>query len=241
MSDVDYLTESVYRRIVGFIAGGGIVFVDESCEIQIPGSKTIDKTGGEITVSSAARIKKIIGPFVEINTPNLIASEFIGNEAKYLMLVNYRTSKATSGEITLKGMTNYHLYDIFTGREIRDKAGKFNVTVERAGGKLIGIYPAKIRDISVKGPKRASQGQKVCLNIKIIGTDAKPLEALLPVRVSIKTPEGKDSEYSDYYVAEDGRLNISFVPAVNDKTGRWKIEAKELSSGKSSKEYFLLE
>ena len=63
----------------------------------------------------------------------------------------------------------------------------------------------------------------------------------MPVRVSIKTPSGKESEYSDYYVAENGRLDISFVPAVNDMAGKWEIEAKELSSGKSSKEYFLLE
>ncbi|GAF79358.1 unnamed protein product, partial [marine sediment metagenome] len=127
------------------------------------------------------------------------------------------------------------------GREIKDKKGKFNVTLEPAGGKLIGIYPTNIEGISVQAPETASRGQEVTLNIKIIGAQGKPLEALLPVRVSIKTPEGKESEYSDYYVVENGRLDISFIPAVNDMTGKWKIEVEELSSGISNKLGFVVE
>lgn len=241
LSNVDYLTGSVHQKIVSFIADGGTVLADKSCEIQIPGSETMEKTQGEITVSSAERIKKIIGPFVEVNTPHLIVSEFIGNQAKYLMLVNYSTDKATSGEVTLKGMTNYYLYDIFAGKEITDHAGTFNVTVEPAGGRLIGIYPAGIATVSVKGSSTSCRSCDSSFKIRIKGTHGKPVDALLPVRVSIKTPAGKESEYSDYYVAEAGRLDISFVPAVNDMAGKWEIEAKELSSGKSSKEYFLLE
>ena len=241
LNDVDYLTESVYKRITSFIANGGIVFADESCEIHIPDSKTIRGDRGESEMVLAQSIRRIISPFVEISTSNLIMSEFVGNKAKYLILVNYRTDKATSGELTLKGITDYHLYDIFTGQKIENKGGKFNVILEPAGGKLIGIYPASIKAISVQAPETVSQGQKVSLNIKITGAHGKPLEALLPVRVSIKTPDGNDSEYSDHYVAKNGTLDISFIPAVNDIKGTWEIEVEELSSEKSSKEYFLLE
>ncbi len=235
LPDIDYLTRSVYNAVIAFIARGGLVFTDESCELAIPGARVITNS------AAAAEVRKVITPEFEVNTPDLIATAFTGGKGQYLMFVNLRTDKPTDGEITLKGPGKYQVYDIFGGQSLKNNQGKVSLTIAPAEGKLIGLYPYEIKKVFVETPKRCLRGNPLSIQVTVGGENNEIVSALLPARISVKDPQGNESEYSDYYAAKDGRLDVSFTPAMNDSLGKWKIEAKELSSGKSSKEYFLLE
>ena len=90
-------------------------------------------------------------------------------------------------------------------------------------------------------PEKVSCGKESFLKIEIKGRDGTPLKSLLPIKMKINDSQGNESEYSDYYVAENGQLDISFIPAVNNLKGKREAEVTELSSGISKKFSFAVE
>jgi hypothetical protein len=48
-------------------------------------------------------------------------------------------------------------------------------------------------------------------------------------------PQGARNEFSGYYCAQGGILNIDFIPALNDTPGRWTVAAVDLTAGLESK------
>lgn len=248
LTDIDYLTESEYKKIEEFIKKGGKVFCDKDCSLKIPGT--------EITpaASWASELKKLDDNQIEIDTPDISISEFLSGKARYLMLVNGCMEKPVTVKMTLKGIKGHSVYDITAGKLLNPKSImnslafwkdddtlESEITVDTAGGKLIGIYPAEIADISILSPADMTRGKKSLITIEIKDKDAKNIEALFPVKVTIIKPDGKESEYSDFYAIRNGKLELQILPAVNDMPGKWKIEVRELSSGKESGKSFKLE
>jgi len=234
LADVDFITKSVSDAIASFIAQGGIVFTDENCELVVPGGRAVKNA------AAAEEVKKAITPEFDVNTPDLIATVFTSGGSQYMMFVNLNTIQPTTGEITLKSLGKYQAYDVFNGQSIKNNNGKISLTIAPAEGKLIGLYPSSISRVSIKTPVNCLRDKTLAVKIAVNAQDNKPVSALLPVKVTIRNPQGKETEYSDYYAAKDGKLNLSFTPAVNDLAGKWRIEAKELSSGVSSTASFAL-
>jgi hypothetical protein len=235
--DIDYLTESIYGKIEEFIKNGGTVFCDSDCFLKFSGSKISE------TSSWSSELKKINGNMVDIDTPDLIFSEFKSGGARYLMLVNGRTDKAVAGKTTLKGIGKSAIYDLSEGRLLSSggNCAEFEVKLEAAGGKLIGIYPAEIKNISILSPKKMFRGKEYEIKVEIRDENSKIIKGLFPLKATVKNPAGERSEYSDFYAAKNGALNFSFAPAVNDLAGEWELEVSELSSGVSGKTSFILE
>ena len=61
--------------------------------------------------------------------------------------------------------------------------------------------------------------------------DGAPLSGLQPLDVTITDAQGARNEFSGYYCAKDGVLNIDFVAALNDEPGRWTVSAADLTAG----------
>ena len=51
------------------------------------------------------------------------------------------------------------------------------------------------------------------------------------MRIDVTDPTGSPTEYTGYYCAENGKLEVPFRPAINDKTGTWKIRVEDLTAG----------
>jgi hypothetical protein len=56
------------------------------------------------------------------------------------------------------------------------------------------------------------------------------VKAVVPLRVDIRDPSGRDAEFTGYYGAKDGQLRIRLDFAANDQAGAWQIRARELAS-----------
>jgi len=47
--------------------------------------------------------------------------------------------------------------------------------------------------------------------------------------------ENKPAEFTGFYGAKDGVLNLKLDPARNDPVGKWTIQAHELASNKTTR------
>ena len=65
-----------------------------------------------------------------------------------------------------------------------------------------------------------------------------PLSGLQPLEVTISDAQGSANEFSGYYSAKNGLLDVGFTAALNDKPGRWTITVKDLTAGISAEASF---
>ena len=60
------------------------------------------------------------------------------------------------------------------------------------------------------------------------------MEAIVPLRVTIRDSESRTAEFSGSYAAVDGKTEIPLDIAPNDPMGIWQIEVRELASGRTA-------
>jgi hypothetical protein len=132
-------------------------------------------------------------------------------------------------------------YDLTASRPVplRAEQGKLTADVELGpcDGRLLMVTPRAIESVEVQGPAAVDPGQEARLTIEVLDSAGKPVEAVVPMEVSIRDTEGRPCEWSGYYAAVGGRLTLVLQPASNDVPGVWTIEARELASGRHAALY----
>jgi hypothetical protein len=68
----------------------------------------------------------------------------------------------------------------------------------------------------------------------VVDAEGRPLHAVVPLEVTIRDAEGRSAEFSGYYAAVDGKVEILLDVAPNDPFGIWQIAARELASGRTA-------
>lgn len=76
--------------------------------------------------------------------------------------------------------------------------------------------------------------------VEVLSDKGNRMNAIVPVRVDILDPDGREAEYSGFYGAKDGAVEINADLALNDVPGTWQIRVKELASGKTAYAYMKL-
>ena len=131
-----------------------------------------------------------------------------------------------------------HAIDLFGQKELALTAsatgGVFSLELQAGGGKLIALYPQKPGQMTMEIPRRVTAGESINVKLRVLGEDNKPFVGNLPVAVEYVDPAGQVSRMSDYYVAKDGKLEVTIQTANNDVTGNAKIVARELATGKKA-------
>ena len=87
----------------------------------------------------------------------------------------------------------------------------------------------------------AKLGNSATVRIAVVDSKDHPLDAIIPVRVDIRDPSGRDAERTGYYGAKDGRLELKLDFAANDQPGTWQIRVRELASGRTADGYVRVE
>ena len=57
------------------------------------------------------------------------------------------------------------------------------------------------------------------------------------MKIDLIDPSGKAAEFSGYYGAKDGAVELTATVAPNDVPGLWRIHARELASGRTADAY----
>jgi hypothetical protein len=115
-----------------------------------------------------------------------------------------------------------------------EKAGAgytFPVELSTLGGTIVALYPTNPGAVRVKAPKRLAAGLTYGITVDLLDKENNPLRGLQPLELSITDPGGNANASSDYYCAENGRLTVEFVPALNDTRGRWTASVLDLTAG----------
>jgi uncharacterized protein YfaS (alpha-2-macroglobulin family) len=99
------------------------------------------------------------------------------------------------------------------------------------------ITDQAIAGMKIEAPGAARLGDAVTVRIVVVDKAGRPLDAVVPLRLDIRDPEGRDAERTGYYGAKDGRLELELLLAANDQPGVWQIRVRELASGRTASSY----
>jgi hypothetical protein len=209
----------------------------------------------KIMESYARRLKAAlagrVNPQIELDTPKALVNVLLKNGVKYLVLVNDNRTygqrvgkyKAIQEQLVPQTVTvtlrqsdgPVHVYDLCERKSLATtKTGTghtFRVELTELGGTIVAIYPVKPTRVAIVPPETATRGSETKISVAITDNAGKLLPGLQPMRVDITDPAGSPTEYTGYYCAENGTLEIPFRPASNDKTGTWKIRVEDLTTG----------
>ncbi len=101
-------------------------------------------------------------------------------------------------------------------------------------GRLWMVSPKAIAGVRIQGPATIARGGRAICRIEVCDPGGRPLEAVVPLRVTIRDSESRPADLSGYYAAVGGMVEVPLDIAPNDPMGAWQIEVRELASGRSA-------
>jgi hypothetical protein len=268
MMDCDVLTARVVAKVNAFQKGGGIVVGDErlcpaiKADVTVQSYERTRKADEDraALLSKATELRKALDgryrSYCDSTTPDVVTRCRTYGKADYLFAVNDRRefgdyvgqhglvmenglpSEATLSLIRKGG----HVYDLVAGRKVEATVGQGRLQIHRDFGPCEGCVlmatDAAIAGVKIEAPPAAKRGESVACRISVVDDDGHPLAAVVPVKVEIRDPAGCDAEWSGYYGAKDGRMELKLDIAPSDRVGLWQIRVRELASGRESSAYF---
>ncbi len=259
----EVLTEGVVARINAFQDRGGLVAADEHVapailpDILLPsyrrsGDPQKDKAALQ---ERAARLRQELDVFyaryADSSNPDIVLRTRQYATADYLFAVNDKRTfggyvgqhglvmekgLAASAEVQVKRSAG-HVYDLLTHREIKTEmvAGdlRFASELEPGGGRVYMVVDQAIARVELAAAKKARRGRRLQIRASIVDGQGKNIAAVVPVHLEIFDASGQLAEYSGYYGARDGALEVELDIATNDIKGEWTLRLTELASGLS--------
>jgi hypothetical protein len=96
------------------------------------------------------------------------------------------------------------------------------------------VTPKPLLQLALDVPETATCGNTAKIRATLTTTDNTPVNAMIPLKVSIEDANGVAAEGSGYYAAEKGVLEISLDLAPNEDPGVWQVRVRDLASGMES-------
>ena len=234
----------------------------ESAEMRkVQGITALDDQ--KIMESYAARLKKelagIVDPEVDSDSPKVLFNMLKKGQVRYLVAINDNRTydervgqykavlgkllpQSTTVRMKKSGQDGLVAYDMLERKPLEvsdaDGAYKFSVQMTELGGKIVALYPRAIGSLEIETAKAIKRGAASVVRISMRDDRGVPLSGLQPLEVNIADADGERSEFSGYYCASDGVLNIDFVAALNDEPALWTVSAVDLTAGLTAQSRF---
>ncbi len=264
----DVLTESVVARIREFQRRGGIVVADEHLcpailpDIVIPSYKRTGKAQEDKAAlqALAADLRRELDPFYtrygDATDPDLVLRFRKAGASDYLFALNdkrtYGDYVGHHGKVMEQGLplnasisvarAGVAVYDLVRHSAVevrRDKAEtRWDVSLGPGDGTVYLLTPRGIADLRLQAPEVARRGQALQLMLSVVDSGGDPVPAVVPVQLTVTDPKGREAEFSGYYGAANGRLQVRLDLAPNDEAGTWRVTARELASGRRAQHRF---
>ncbi|MFA7173484.1 MAG: LamG-like jellyroll fold domain-containing protein [Kiritimatiellia bacterium] len=268
LMDCDVLTKGVVNKILAFQKNGGLVVADErlcpavSADIVIASyerTREADKDRAALIAKAQELREALKGRYVwrvDSSSRDVVPRCRTYGTTDYLFAVNdlrefgnyvghhglvMENGRPTETVLTVR-RAGGHVYDLVEGRELKAVSDKGVLKIARGFGPCEGgvmmITDKAIKGVSIEVPDTAQLDARLACRIRIVDDAGTPLDAVVPVRVEISDPSGAVMEWSGYYGAKDGTLDVQLDIAKNDAPGIWQIKACELASGQHATKYF---
>ena len=267
MPACDVLPQSVVSAVQAFQNAGGIIVGDENLcpavksDILLPAHvrpREADRAR-TMNIAAAANLRAKLDTayrrYAESSTPNVITRVRSYGSTDYLFAVNDRrefgdyvghhklvmeNGLPTDAELRIR-RPRAHVYNLVSHREVTARAGEGVITIpERFGpceGRVFMITDQAIDEVRISAPRAAAPGDNAAVKVTIVGDNGGPMDAIVPVKIDLIDPSGKAAEFSGYYGAKDGAVEVTATIAPNDVPGLWRIHVQELASGLTADAY----
>lgn len=265
MPDCDVLTQSMVEAIQAFQARGGIVVGDENTCPAITPDILVETHSrpSEADVARALNVEKALAlreqldphydRYADSSNPDVVPYVRSYGTTDYLFAVNDRREyglyvghhklvmeDGLPSDATLEIARDGYVYDLVDHREV-NAGGDGGTSIDwhfgPGEGRVFMVTERPITSVRLSAPEQAAPGESVAISAAVLGDNGQPVDAIVPVRVQIFDPSGDEAEFSGYYGAKDGAVQIALDLAANDAPGMWQIRVQELASGKTASAY----
>jgi hypothetical protein len=115
---------------------------------------------------------------------------------------------------------------------------QFPVSLNGGEGNVFLVTPKPVGKLQVSIRTSVKQGHRIPVKVLLLDNAGKTLNAVIPLHVVIRDPQGRAAEKSGYYGAADGSLNLNLDIAPNDIKGKWQIDVTEALTGQTVTQHF---
>lgn len=267
LADCDVLPAGVARRIREFQQRGGLVIGDPDLAPGIKADITLGRVKRQrqaaadkaALLANAAKLRAALDAryarAVDCSNPEIVPRLRAAGAGDYVFVVNDHREPGdyvgqhgltmdnglpSAGELTLARASG-HVYDLVAGRAApaaaREGRLRWNVSLGPCDGRVYLVAPQPIAAVRLTAPESAKRGDALPVRVSVTDPSGQPVDAVVPVRVEISDPAGRAAEFSGYYGARHGVLDLKLDLAANETPGLWQIRARELASGCESAVY----
>lgn len=263
LTECPVLTQSVADAIRKFQKNGGIVIGDENLAAGISPdimlsqiSRTTPDATKALLLKKASELRGELDTFyqhpLESSNPEVITRLRQFGNSQYVFTVNdHRTygdyvgqykkvmekGLPSNAQITLNTMPQGSVYDLMNHKQVPTTRifGKvqFPVSLNGGEGNVFLVTPKPIGKLRVTSSPSVMQGKSIPVKVLLNDSSDKTLDAVIPLKVTIRDSKGRVAEKSGYYGATHGLLNLSLDIAANDAKGKWQVEVTEALTGQT--------
>jgi len=264
MADCDVLPASVAQRVLAFQVQGGLVVGDDRLAPAIKPDIVLartertgraDRDKATLQAAAAALRKQLDSRYrryLDTSDPDVIPYLRRYGQNDYVFLVNDRREFGQyvghHGIVMENGLPSQatvrldrregFIYDLVAGRPVpvRQEQGQlaWDVSLGPCDGAVFLVTPRPIGGCRIDAPSSAHRGKTARCLIAVLDDRGQPLQTVLPMEIRVYDAETRLAEFSGYYAAKDGKVEIALQIAPNDPAGTWQIEVRELGSGQSA-------
>jgi hypothetical protein len=257
LTDCDVLSQSVADNIRKWQQRGGIVVGDNRLapgiepDILLSSFKRTNQSDQDKTtlLQKAAELRKQLDEFydraVDSSNPEVLVRQRRFGNSDYVFVANdHRTFGDYVGQykrVMEKGLPSTTtivlnrprgiVYDLMRRQAVPTTAVgnklRFNVALGPGEGTAFMVTDVPVGTLQITAPAQVQRGKSLDLRLRLSGANRKPMSAVVPIKLSIRDPQGRESERSGYYGAANGQLAVTLDIAANDAAGQWQIEATE--------------
>jgi hypothetical protein len=134
-----------------------------------------------------------------------------------------------------------YVYDLVGHREVPTGNADGDMSIDwhfgPCEGRVFMITERPIDGVRISAPEQAAAGESITIAAEVLADNGERIDAVVPVRVDILDPSGDAAEFSGFYGAKGGAVEINANIAPNDIPGTWRIRVEELASGKVANAY----
>ena len=265
MPDCDIITESMVAAIEAFQARGGIVISDENlCPAVTPDilvqthsrPKEAD-AGRALNVEKALQIREQLDAhyarYADTSNPDVVPYVRSYGSTDYLFALNDKREfglyvgqhklameDGLPSDATLTIARDGYVYDLVGHRQVgagADGATSIDWSFGPCEGRVFMVTERPITSVRLTAPQQAAPGDSITIAAEVLADNGEGMDAIVPVHVQVLDPSGEEAEFSGFYGAKDGGVELTVDLAINDAPGLWRIHVQELASGQVADAY----